>query len=120
MQLVKLIAAAVLTVAMGFATAADELVLQTASGTLDKAEKDSLTVKLRGADGKFQKALTLKVAGTSKVTVLTPQNRGGKVILTQRDADVKDLSSGQIIAVIYTESGKDGPVLLSAVVQAVK
>ena len=88
--------------------------LLTASGVVDKADKDTLTVKPRGADGKFQKTLNLKVTGTSKVTVLTPQKRGEKVVLTQREADAKDLSAGQVLAVIYTE-GADGPILLSAV-----
>ena len=91
--------------------------LAVAHGVVDKAEKDTLTVKPRSADGRFQKAITLKLTGTSKVTVLTPQNRGGKVVLTQRDADAKDLAAGQTIAVIYTEAGKDGAVVLSAVVQ---
>lgn len=119
MRLVQLLAASVFTLFLGVA-AADDLPLQTASGTVDKVEKDVLSVKPRGADGKFQKTLALKIAGTSKVTVLTPQNRGGKVILTQRDADAKDLAAGQTIAVIYTESGKDGLVLLSAVTQSAK
>jgi hypothetical protein len=91
--------------------------LAVAHGVVDKADKDALTVKPRAADGRFQKEIKLKLTGTSKVTVLTPQNRGGKVVLTQRDADAKDLAAGQTIAVIYTEAGKDGAVLLSAVVQ---
>lgn len=88
--------------------------LQTASGSVDKASAESLTIRPRGADGKFQKALTLKVTGTSKVSVLTPQKRADKMVLTQRDAQAKDLAPGQIIAVIYAEAGKDA-VLLSAV-----
>ena len=88
--------------------------LLTATGVVDKADKDGLSVKPRGNDGKFQKTLALKVTGTSKVTVLTPQKRGEKVVLTQRETDAKDLSAGQAVAIIYTE-GADGPVLLSAV-----
>jgi hypothetical protein len=84
---------------------------------VDKAEKDSVTVKPRSATGQFQKAVTLRVTGTSKVAVLTPQTRGGKVVITQRDTEVKDLSPGQAVAVIYAEVGSDGPVLLSAVAQ---
>ncbi len=95
---------------------ADDLpALLTASGAIDKADKESLVVKPRGTDGKFQKTLTLKVTGTSKVTVLAPQKRGDKVVITQRDADAKDLVAGQQVAIIYADAGKDGMVLLSAV-----
>jgi hypothetical protein len=93
----------------------DPPALLTASGVVDKADKESLTVKPRGTDGKFQKALTLKVTGTSKVAVLAPQKRGEKVVLTQREIEAKDLVTGQLVAVVYAEAGKDGPVLLSAV-----
>jgi hypothetical protein len=89
--------------------------LHTASGVVDKADKDSLTVKPRSADGKFQKAIALKVTGTSKVAVLAPQKRGDKVVLTQRDAEAKDLVPGQMVAVVFAEAGKDGTVLLTAV-----
>jgi hypothetical protein len=98
----------------------DEPSLAVAHGVVDKADKEALTVKPRGADGKFQKTIVLKVTGTSKVTVLTPQKRGDKTVLTQRDAEAKDLATGQHVAVIYAEAGKEGMVLLSAVVQAAK
>jgi hypothetical protein len=98
----------------------DEPSLAVAQGVVDKADKESLTVKPRGADGKFQKAITLKLTGTSKVTVLSPQKRGDKLVLTQRDADPKELTAGQAVAVIYAEAGKEGLVVLSAVVQAAK
>jgi hypothetical protein len=88
-----------------------------ASGLVDKADKDSLTLKPRGQDGKFQKTIALKITGTSKVSILTPQKRADRIILTQRDAETKDLVAGQSIAIIYAEAGKDGPVLLSAVAQ---
>ena len=112
---------ALLLAVSGFAPAqdkkkADDLpALQTASGVIDKADKEALVVKPRGADGKFQKTLTLKVTGTSKVTVLTPQKRGDRVILTQREGEAKDLVAGQMVAVVYAEAGKDGTVLLTAV-----
>jgi hypothetical protein len=89
--------------------------LLTASGVVDKADKESLTVKPRGADGKFQKTLVLKVTGTSKVAVLAPQKRGDKLVLTQREAEAKDLVTGQAVAIVYAEAGKDGAVLLTAV-----
>ena len=89
--------------------------LLTASGAVEKVEKDALTVKPRGADGKFQKTLVLKVTGTSKVTVLAPQKRGDKLVLTQREAGAKELVAGQQVAVVFAEAGKDGLVLLSAI-----
>ena len=92
-----------------------EPALETAHGTVDKADKDSVSIKPRTATGQFHKELTVRITGTSKITVLTPQNRTGKVVLTQRDADAKDLVPGQAVAVIYS-TGADGPVLLSAVV----
>lgn len=95
--------------------AGPESPLLTATGVVEKADKDTLTVKPRAADGRFQKAVTLKVTGTSKVTVLAPQMRGDKVVLTQKEGEAKDLAVGQSVAVIYAEAGKDGAVLLSAV-----
>lgn len=95
--------------------AGQDVPLLTASGTVEKGEKDTLTIRPRSADGKFQKTLALKVTGTSKVAVLTPQKRDGKVVLTQREAAAADLAPGQPVAVIYSEAGKDGAVLLSAV-----
>jgi hypothetical protein len=90
--------------------------LVTAHGTVEKVEKDTLTIKPRGADGKFGKSLVLHLTGTSKVTTLTPQTRDGKPVMTQKETDAKDLKPDQAIAVIY--SGGDNAVLLSAVVTA--
>lgn len=107
----------------GLATAQDKKgsddppALAAASGVVDKADKDAVVITPRAADGKFQKAVTLKVTGTSKVAVLAPQKRADKVVLTQRDAEPKDLVPGQAVVAIYAEAGKDGPVLLSAVAQ---
>jgi hypothetical protein len=113
---IRAFAAAALLCAASFASAQDNVpALLTASGTVDKADKESLVVKPRGPDGKFQKALTLKVTGTSKVTVLTPRKTGDKVVLTQREVDAKDLVNGQAVAIVYAEMGKDGTVLLTAV-----
>jgi hypothetical protein len=116
MRSLVLAAAFALTAALA---AGQEVPLLTASGTVEKADKDSLTIKPRAADGTFQKALALKVTGTSKVAVLTPQKREGKVVLTQREAAAADLTPGQPVAVIYSEAGKDGAVLLSAVAHPV-
>jgi hypothetical protein len=90
--------------------------LLTAQGTLERVEKDTLTIKPRGADGKFGKSLVLHLTGTSKVATVIPQTRDGKPVMTQREIEAKDLKPDQAIAVIYI--GGDNPVLLSAVVTA--
>jgi hypothetical protein len=89
--------------------------LTSAHGLVVKAESESLTIRPRGSDGRFEKEVVLQVTGTSKVTQLTIQNRAGKQVAVQREADVKSLQPQQAVAVIYTAA--DGsPVLLSAVV----
>ncbi len=108
-----LLAALLLAAAVRAADAAPSLA--TAQGIIDKVEKDSLTVRPRGAGGKFEKSLVLKLTGTSKISTLTFQTRGGKSVPVQKDTDAKDLSAKQMIAVLYT-LGADGPVLLTAVV----
>ncbi len=110
----------ILLFASGFVSAQEkkgpaEVPLSTATGVVDKADKDTLTIQPRKTDDKFQIALTLNLTGTSKVAVLTPQKRGDKVVLPQREIEGKDLVSGQSIAVIYSEAGKDGLVLLTAI-----
>jgi hypothetical protein len=93
--------------------------LATAHGIVDKVGKDDLTVRPRGPDGQFQKSLTLKLTGTSKLTVVTMQKRAGKLVPVQNDIAAKDLESKQAIAVIYLPDKKGG-VLLSAVAQPAK
>ena len=90
--------------------------LGTASGLVEKADKDSLTIRPRGPDGRFGKSMTLKTTGTSHVTILTEQKRGGKLTLVQRETEAKDLQKNQSVAVIFATAA-DGPVLLAAVVQ---
>jgi hypothetical protein len=92
------------------------LALATAQGTIDKVDKDSLTVRPRGPDGKFDKSVVLRLTGTTKILTLTTQTRAGKMVIVQRDIDAKDLQPKQTVAIIYA-SGPDGPVLLSAVAQ---
>ena len=91
--------------------------LLTAHGTVDKVEKETLTILPRAASGRFGKHLSLRLTGTSKISLLTSRTQGGKVVVVQRDTDAKDLQPRQEIAVIYT-SGAAGLTLLSAVVQA--
>ncbi len=112
------LALVVLCVACGVSRAADQPLL-TAVGLVEKAGRDTVTIRPRGPEGRFQKGLTLRVTGTSKLSILIPQNRAGRVVLTQRDLDPGDLAPNQTIAVIYTPgaSGRAGAVLLAAVVQ---
>jgi hypothetical protein len=106
-----------LLVWVGLVQAADEtLALQTAQGVVEKVEKDTLTVKPRAKDGRFEKTLTLKLTGTSKVSTLSMQTRGNSAVFVQKDTDPKALQAGQPITLVYA-TGKEGDVLLSAVVQ---
>jgi hypothetical protein len=97
-------------------TPAEPPPLLTAQGAIEKVDRDTLTVKPRGPDGKFGKNLVLKITGTSKVTTLTPRMQKGSMIMTQKDTEAKDLQPKQAIALVYTVI-KDSPVLLTAVVQ---
>ncbi|HKB37674.1 MAG TPA: hypothetical protein VKD72_14600 [Gemmataceae bacterium] len=90
--------------------------LVTAVGLVEKVDRDGLTIRPRGPDGRFGKNVTLKTTGTSKVTLLTEQKRAGKLTLVQREVDTKDLQKNQTVAVIYA-SGTEGPVLLAVVAQ---
>jgi hypothetical protein len=93
--------------------------LGVAQGPVEKADKDSLTIRPRKPDGKFDKSVVLKVTGTTKITTLAPQTRAGKEVMTQKETEAKDLQANQSIAVIYA-TGKEGAILLSAVVQPPK
>jgi len=92
--------------------------LLTASGTVSKVTGDTLTIRPRDPDGRFGKNLLLKLTGTSKITSLSEQKRGGKLVFVQRDTDAKDLEPNRQIAVIYAAG--QPPVLLSAVVLPAK
>src|SRR4051812_15143429 len=109
--------AAIATLALFTAAglAADAVDFATAHGTVETVDKDSLTIKTRQADGKFGKTLVLQLTGTSRISTLQPQSRGGKAVMTQRETEAKDLQARQLIAVIYADGDK--PVLLTAVVQ---
>jgi hypothetical protein len=102
--------------AMGQLAAADAPPLLLAQGTIDKADKETLTVRTREADGKFGKTVALKLTGTSKITTLSVAMRAGKPVLTQKEIEAKELQPKQTIAFVYTTL-KDNAVLLTAVVQ---
>jgi hypothetical protein len=115
------ILAAVVALSLGVALSAaqEPPALQTARGVVVKVDKDALTVKPRDAAGKFLPDLRLKLTGTSRVTTLSPQARGGKTVLAQKDTDAGSLQPKQTVAVIYATAGGDA-VLLSAVAQSEK
>ena len=94
------------------------LELATAAGTVDKADKDALTIQPRGPGGKFAKKIVLKITGTSKLTVVSLEKRGGKLVPVQREGEPKDLEANQHVAVIFV--GGTDPILLSAVAQRAK
>lgn len=112
----RIVAAFVTLVLVTAVTAAPPIPMLSAHGTVDKVDKDALTIRPRGPDGKFAKSITLKLTGTSKVSTLSTQMRAGKPVFVQKETEPKDLQTGQAIAVIYADA-KEGPVLLTAVVQ---
>jgi hypothetical protein len=95
---------------------AADIPLTTAHGVVERATKDSLTFLPRRADGKFDKSIALKITGTSKITIVGTRMQGKNVVVTQREAEPKDLAKNQQVAVIFAK-GKDGNILLAAVVQ---
>jgi nitrogen fixation protein FixH len=100
------------------ASAADEVPrVQTVQGTIEKVDKETLTIKHRPADSKTDKSMTFKLTGTSRFSTLSTQKRGEKIVLVQKDTEVKNLAAKQPIAVIYATNAGDH-VLLAAVVQA--
>jgi hypothetical protein len=87
-----------------------------AVGKVEKVSKDTLSLQPRGPDGKFQKAIALKITGTSQLSTVSLRDMGGKPVVVQKDAAFKDLEPGQFVGVLYT-TVKGGNVLLSAAVQ---
>lgn len=99
------------------ATAADELQIMTATGNIEKIEKDAVVIKHRTAEGKFDKNLVLKLTGTSTLSALSVQNRAEKKVLVQKTIEAKHLVEHQKISVIYANAEHE-LILLSAVVQS--
>lgn len=95
----------------------DTQILLTTHGVVEKVEKEALTINPRGADGKFEKNLVFKLTGTSRLSLLSTQKRGDKIVLVQKDVEANALAEKQPIAVIYTNNADDH-VLLTAVVKA--
>jgi hypothetical protein len=96
---------------------AQQVAVSTAHGKVLKADKESLTLQPRDDAGKFGKAMTLRVTGTTRITTLVPQMRDKKLVMAQKETDAKDLTAGQMITVIYATPKGEDPVLLSGVVE---
>lgn len=91
--------------------------VQTMQGTVEKVEKETLTIKHRAPDSKTEKSVAFKLTGTSRFSALSTQKRGDKLVLVQKDTEAKNLVEKQAIAVIYANNAGDR-VLLAAVVHA--
>ena len=91
--------------------------MQTVQGTVEKVEKDTLTIKHQAPESKTEMRLTFKLTGTSRFSTLSTQKRGDKIVLVQKDTEAKSLAEKQSIAVIYASNAGDH-VLLVAVVHA--
>jgi hypothetical protein len=101
------------------ARAADDLPLMTAKGKVEKVDTkgDDTTVSVVPAGGRV---IVLRVTGTTKFTSLSSRDAGDKLVVVQRQIEVQDLKTNQVIAITYTsfkEKNKEVYVLLSAVVQ---
>jgi hypothetical protein len=99
--------------------AAADVPISTATGMVEKGGKDSLTIRPRRPDGKFDKSLVIKVAGTSKVFLLTTRMQGKKTIAVQNLSSSEDLKRNMPVTVVYIKL-KDGAILLYAVAQPAK
>ena len=114
LQLRSLIAVTILV--LGSLAHAESPDFATAVGTVEKFDKDSVTITL--AD-KAKKSFDLKITGTSNFSLFAPQVRSGKTVITQRKAEATDLAKGQSIAIIYADADKEY-ILLNAVLKPVE
>jgi hypothetical protein len=106
---------ALVLVARVAVAADDKPTFSVAEGKIDKVGKDTLMIQPR-VSGKFGKAITLKLTGTTKLHTISTREQGGKTVVVQRETEAKDLKKNQEIAVIYAVK-KDGNILLTAVVK---
>jgi hypothetical protein len=114
----RFVLASVVCLTLIMAASGQPVPIMTAHGKVQKVDKDTLTFQPRDAGGKFGKAVTLKLTGTSRFTTLAPQKRDKTLIMAQKETDAKDVAPGQLMAVIYASPMGQEPVLLSAVIHA--
>jgi len=117
MSHLRLLLVAVLALGVCELALAEPVPLANGHGLITKVEDKSVSISPRGPDGKLEKAITLKVTGTTSLTLVGTRKTKGKLIITQKSIKAKDLESKQTIAFIYTKEGGDVPTLLSGVVQ---
>jgi hypothetical protein len=108
--------ATVVCLTLLLAASAQPVPVTAAHGKVQKVDKDTLTFQPRDESGKFGKAVTLKLTGTSRFTTLAPQKRDKTMVMAQKETDAKDVAAGQLIAVIYASPTGQDNVLLSAVI----
>src|SRR5262245_40574643 len=112
MRCVPTLTALAMLLAAPLSFAADEVPqVLTTQGLIQKVEKETITIKHRAADGKFDKDLTLTLTGTSRLSVLSTQKRNEKVVLVQKDVDGKHPAEKQTISVVYAKNGDENVLL---------
>src|SRR5262245_28391792 len=89
---------------------AETVPLATAHGKVEAVDRDSLAYR-EDASCKAGRVIELKLTGTSRATLLSPQVRDGKLVMVQKEVELKNVEKGQPIALIYAKT-KDGLVLL--------
>lgn len=102
---------------LGLCRANEELPpLVAAQGTIEKVDKDAVTLRTRASEGKPSRNLVLKLTTASRLTTLRMHQRTGAASFDQKELRPEDLKRQQEIAVIYVAASPEN-VLLSAVVQ---
>ena len=93
---------------------AADLPLHSVTGAVVKANAGLVVLRPRLPDGRFGKAVVLKIRGTSRITTLLSEQRDGQLLTVQREQDPASLTPNRVVAALYTVA--DGEeVLLTAV-----
>jgi hypothetical protein len=112
MKKIQLLAGILMTLsAVQVARAEEPFKVTTVQGTVVGFEKEVLTIQ--PADSKV-KAVTVRVTGTSRVSIADTQTRDGRTFMVQRDTEPKALTEKQKITAICAVMANER-VLLSAV-----
>jgi hypothetical protein len=93
--------------------AADEPTVMASAGLIVKANAEVVILRPREAGGKFGKAVTLKVRGTSKVFALSVQKRDGQSAPVQKEIAAKDLTPNQPLTVLHAVVNDENVLLLA-------
>src|SRR5262249_32219548 len=90
--------------------------LVTTQGTIEKVDRDALTLRPRGSEGKATKNLVLRLSSASRFTMLRIYKRAGEATIGQKELRPEHLQPPQEIACIYIVASPAN-LLLTAVVQ---